>query len=299
MSAQGAISCRAAPVGPLRRLPDEADLDFINQRLDVHGFEASPLRWQGDWVRGRHEEWRLRSVYQPIYRVLPDGIEGWGVEALARVADGFGGQIAPTVLFAAETSPRRTVFLDRQLRCLHLLNFLLQRPQPGLRLALNVNAQHLVNVAEGLGLFFAEIVAQLQVAPSQICLEVVEDAVSDPVRLLSAVQRYRELGFQIALDDFGQGASNLERVWLLEPDLVKLDKVLLRHALMRPAVRDKLAQLVEILHLHGAKVLAEGVECEWQLTIAREAGCDFVQGYHLARPAERLLPDATVQLCGV
>ena len=68
------------------------------------------------------------------------------------------------------------------------------------------------------------------------------------------------------MDDFGQGASNLERVWLLEPDYVKLDKVLMRRALMRPALRDKLTELVAILKLHGAKVVGEGIESEMQLT---------------------------------
>ncbi|NWK78774.1 EAL domain-containing protein [Aquitalea sp. LB_tupeE] len=269
--------------------PIEHDLAFINQLLNAHQFEQYPLNLQAGRVRGRHEEWRFRSVFQPVYALEADGTTRlWSVEALARVTDSFGGQLIPTVLFAAETSPRRSVFLDRQLRCLHLLNFLLQHPGPDLILSLNVNAQHLVNVSEAHGQFFAEVLQQLNIPASHICLEVVEDAVSDPLRLLEAVQRYRSLGFKIALDDFGQGASNLERVWLLEPDYVKLDKVLMRHALMRPSVRDKLAKLVDILHLHGALVVGEGIESAMQLDIARAAGCDFVQGFHLARPAELL-----------
>lgn len=274
---------------PAQLAPIERDLAYLNQLLNAHQFEQQPLSLQAGRVRGRHEEWRFRSVYQPIYALEANGATRlWSVEALARVTDGFGGQLIPTVLFAAETSPRRSVFLDRQLRCLHLLNFLLQHPPADLVLSLNVNAQHLVNVSETHGQFFAEVLQYLQIPTSQICLEVVEDAVSDPMRLYEAVQRYRSLGFRIALDDFGQGASNLERVWLLEPDYVKLDKVLMRHALMRPGVRDKLARLVDILHLHGAKVVGEGIESAMQLDIARAAGCDFVQGFHLARPGEQL-----------
>lgn len=273
---------------PAALAPIERDLAFINQLLNAHQFEQHPLSLQAGRVRGRHEEWRFRSVFQPIYALENGTTRLWSVEALARVTDSFGGQLIPTVLFAAETSPRRSVFLDRQLRCLHLLNFLLQQPASDLVLSLNVNAQHLVNVSETHGQFFAEVLQQLGIPASRICLEVVEDAVSDPLRLLEAVQRYRSLGFQIALDDFGQGASNLERVWLLEPDYVKLDKVLMRHALMRPGVRDKLARLVDILHLHGALVVGEGIESTMQLDIARAAGCDFVQGFHLARPAELL-----------
>ena len=265
----------------------QAALPELNLMLARHGFEAEPLCWREGRVRGRHEDWRFRSVFQPVYRLQDGEPRLWSVEALARVSDRFGGQLIPTVLFAAETTPRRTVYVDRQLRCLHLLNFLLQSPPPGLLLSLNVNAQHLVNVSESHGQFFAEALQLLGVEPRHVCLEIVEDAVSDPVRLHGAVQLPRS-GLLISLDDFGQGASNLERVWLLEPDYVKLDKVLMRRALMRPALRDKLTELVAILKLHGAKVVGEGIESEMQLDIARAAGCDFVQGFHLARPADCL-----------
>lgn len=275
----------------LQGLPTQEDLDYLNDLLRKHQFEPYPLSLNAGKVRGKHEDWQFRSVFQPIYRLDEDNaISLWSVEALARVSDAFGGQLPPTVLFAAETSPRRTVFLDRQLRCLHLLNFLLQMPDSSLVLSLNVNAQHLVNVSEAHGQFFADVLAYLNVPANRICLEIVEDAVNDPIRLHTAVKRYRDLGFTISLDDFGQGASNLERVWLLEPDYVKLDKVLMRHALMRPAVRDKLVRLVDILHLHGAKVVGEGIESEKQLAIARDVACDYVQGFYLAKPNE-WLPD--------
>ena len=134
----------------------QAALPELNLMLARHGFEAEPLCWREGRVRGRHEDWRFRSVFQPVYRLQDGEPRLWSVEALARVSDRFGGQLIPTVLFAAETTPRRTVYVDRQLRCLHLLNFLLQSPPPGLLLSLNVNAQHLVNVSESHGQFFAE-----------------------------------------------------------------------------------------------------------------------------------------------
>jgi EAL domain-containing protein (putative c-di-GMP-specific phosphodiesterase class I) len=209
------------------------------------------------------------------------------VEALARVTDSFGGQLIPTVLFAAETSPRRSVFLDRQLRCLHLLNFLLQHPGPDLILSLNVNAQHLVNVSEAHGQFFAEVLQKLNIPASRICLEVVEDAVSDPLRLLEAVQRYAAWVSHCA-----------GRFW---PGRIQSGARLAAGAGLRQAGQGadapcadapqrarQAGRLVDILHLHGAQVVGEGIESAMQLDIARAAGCDFVQGFHLARPAELL-----------
>ncbi|MCW3479335.1 EAL domain-containing protein [Neisseriaceae bacterium JH1-16] len=267
---------------------DATKLDYINRLLARHGFESAPLTRHPSRIGAHHEDWRFRSVFQPIFSLRGTNLAPHALEALARVADRSGSQFPPTLMFAAETSSKRTVFLDRLLRSLHLLNFLRQSPPAGLSLFLNVNAQHLVNVSETHGSYFADVLAELGVPASQICLEVVEDAVNDPGRLLEAVKSYRNLGFRIALDDFGQGASNLERVWLLEPDYVKLDKRLMRLALMRPGLRDTLTQLVEILHLHGAQVISEGIESGRQLDIAREAGCDYAQGFHLAMPIETL-----------
>jgi len=273
---------------------DAAKLDYINRLLARHGFESAPLTQHPSRIGAHHEDWRFRSVFQPIFSLRGGALTPYALEALARVSDRSGSQFPPTLMFAAETSPKRTVFLDRLLRSLHLLNFLRQSPPSGLSLFLNVNAQHLVNVSGTHGSYFADVLAELGVSAGQICLEVVEDAVSDPARLLEAINSYRQLGFRIALDDFGQGASNLERVWLLEPDYVKLDKRLMRLALMQPGVRDTLSQLVEILHLHGAKVISEGIESGRQLDIARQTGCDYAQGFHLAMPIETLQYSATL-----
>lgn len=274
--------------------PAMAALSLVNARLGRYGVVPAPLRCTAPTqpVLGQLEDWRLRSVFQPIFALgeEPHSVP-YAVEALARVTGSCGTPLLPSILFAIETAPPRTVLLDRLLRCLHLLNFLRQSPPAGVRLFLNVNAQHLINVSERHGQFFAEVLAALAMPAARVCLEIVEDEVSDPLRLLEAVSRYRELGFAIALDDFGQGASNLERVWLLQPDYVKLDKMLMRQALMHPAQRDKLGRLVDVLHQHGARVVGEGIESERQLAIARAAGCDFAQGYHLGRPAEALPAD--------
>ncbi len=261
--------------------------ELLNPVLTAQGFEAAPLFARDERWFARHDDWTFASAFQPLYAL--SGTQAMvGAEALVRVRDRAGSLLPPLMLFAAETSTRRTVYLDRLLRCLHVANFLPAAHRRDGLLFLNVNAQHLVNVSEHHGQFFAAVLDSLAIEPGQVCLEIVEDAVSDPERLLLAVQRYRQLGFAIALDDFGQGASNLERVWLLEPDYVKLDKALMQRALMHPDLRDKLGQLVDILHSYDAQVVAEGIESERQWQIARETGCDFAQGYYLGRPEERL-----------
>lgn len=89
----------------------------------------------------------------------------------------------------------------------------------------------------------------------------------------------------IALDDFGAGHSNIDRVWQLQPDIVKLDRQLIQQAAETPRVACLLPRLVSLLHEAGAFVLIEGVETQREALLAMECDADFVQGFYFARPA--------------
>ena len=106
----------------------------------------------------------------------------------------------------------------------------------------------------------------------------------------------RSDGCLIALDDFGAGHSNLDRVWRLRPAIVKLDRSLVRRGALDAQARRMVAQLVALLHHCGALVLMEGVETREEALLAFEANADLVQGDLFAPPAERLAdPDAAAQ----
>ncbi len=119
----------------------------------------------------------------------------------------------------------------------------------------------------------------------RIVLEITERALAArPAELLCTVERVRELGWGIALDDVGAETASLAFMALLAPDVVKLD---LRLVQDRPS-----AGAAEVMHAvnayaerSGARVLAEGIETPAHLATARALGATLGQGYLFGRPS--------------
>lgn len=104
----------------------------------------------------------------------------------------------------------------------------------------------------------------------------------------SVLAELREKGVLLAIDDLGAGFSNLKYITELEPDIVKLDRELVKGVSAGTRQFGLLESITELCHRMGAKVVAEGVETEEELEAVIQANVDYCQGYLLARPA--LLP---------
>jgi len=122
-----------------------------------------------------------------------------------------------------------------------------------------------------------------------VVIEVLEHQIGNEILLDKSIQYYRNLGCLIAIDDFGVGQSNFDRIWRLNPQIVKLDRMVMEQADNSADVRRVLPGFVSLIHQAGSLVLIEGVETEAQAMIALEADVDFVQGYYFARPASEIL----------
>src|ERR1700733_2222342 len=135
-----------------------------------------------------------------------------------------------------------------------------------------------------------KICAQHKVDIKQIVLEITEgekDYDPEPMRIM--MQEYRSAGAKFALDDLGSGHSSILRLAAIRPDFVKLDQGLVRgaHAAQGQAVFMK--AISEAAHQLQIPVIAEGVETADDLKHCIDIGADLVQGYFLARPAEKAL----------
>ena len=124
--------------------------------------------------------------------------------------------------------------------------------------------------------------------PRHLTLELTETAaMEDGVLALDLLTRLRMKGFQLAIDDFGVGYSSMVQLAKLPFSELKLDKAFVIAADHSREARTIIKSAVDLGHQLDLKVIAEGVETDAALAFLRETGCDFMQGYYIARPMER------------
>jgi EAL domain-containing protein (putative c-di-GMP-specific phosphodiesterase class I) len=120
----------------------------------------------------------------------------------------------------------------------------------------------------------------------RIVLELTEHTrVRDYEGLRVCLDRFRDRGVRIAVDDAGAGYAGLQHILNLQPDVIKLDIMLTRDVDTDPARRALSACLVTFADEIGAEVVAEGIETLAALEALRALGIRWGQGFYLARPA--------------
>jgi len=117
------------------------------------------------------------------------------------------------------------------------------------------------------------------------CLEICEQQLlGDPSNLIGPVDAFKRYGISIAVDDVGFGNTCLESLILLEPDVIKLDKKYVRGIAQNSLVERSLRRTLKVAEDLGAKVIAEGIETQEDLTRLKELGVPYGQGYFLGMP---------------
>ncbi len=219
------------------------------------------------------------SVFQPIVSLTHQRTVGY--EALARSWCNQGNPVSPAELFSRPGNEWESVLLDRLCRYIHIKNF--QHLAKNCWLFLNISPQ-VIALGGQFDAYFGQLIQTLQFPPHQIVAEIVEHSTLDVKLLEESVEYYRQLGCLTAIDDFGAGHSNFERIWTLRPDIVKLDRSMICRASQDKRAQSLLSGIVDLLHQASCLVLIEGVETEEQSLIAMDAGVDFIQGYFFAKP---------------
>jgi EAL domain-containing protein (putative c-di-GMP-specific phosphodiesterase class I) len=203
-------------------------------------------------------------VLQPIVDLVTS--EPVAVEALSRFLEG-----PPAEVFEQARRDGSGAALEASA----IVAALADRPT-GMMLSLNVGVDTLTApaVREALSGDLAGII-----------LEITEQSeIDNNVEVMAAIRDYRLRGAVIAVDDWGQGFSDMGRLMVLRPDIVKLDMSLV-HGIDSDyhvgAVRAAVAWADSV----GAKLCAEGIETEHQLEALRALGVHYGQGFLLGRPA--------------
>jgi PAS domain S-box-containing protein len=133
-----------------------------------------------------------------------------------------------------------------------------------------------------------DILQRSDMLPARIVLELTERfAVADYKPLVRAMDRLRESGVRIAVDDAGAGFASMRHILQLKPDLIKLDRSIISGIDADPGRRALGGAMVSFAAELGAILVAEGIETETELSTVTELGMNAGQGYLLGRPSLR------------
>ncbi len=123
-------------------------------------------------------------------------------------------------------------------------------------------------------------------SPECIELEITESSlVHNPAEAARTLEALKALGLSIAVDDFGTGYSSLSYFRRFPVDTIKIDKAFVAEATSDPDTAEIIRAIIAMGHSLGCLLVAEGVETFGELRFLRRAGCDWMQGYYLARPS--------------
>ncbi len=209
----------------------------------------------------------VRSVYQPIFDLSSRDVVG--VEALARWP-GLG--VSPDLAFGLARDLGRVDELDALCQQAAIDGILGAALPAGFGVFVNVEPDASVRA-----------LAQSGFGPG-IVVEITERAMlDDPGSLLTSVQRMRERGCGIAIDDVGAVPDSLALLPFLAPDVIKLDLSLVQ---ARPSTEQAriLTAISAYAERTGATILAEGIETQRHLDQALALGATVAQGWYFARP---------------
>lgn len=161
---------------------------------------------------------------------------------------------------------------------------------------LNISPDVLMNQDSRVGETL-KYIEEIGLKPQQVVIELTENAATTDYQLLrDATHHYRAMGFEIAIDDLGEGFSGL-RMWSeLRPDYVKIDQHFIQGINHDPLKLQFVRSIQEIAKKSGARIIAEGIETEQELLVIRDIGIAYGQGYHITRPQPNPISSAPIHI---
>lgn len=225
----------------------------------------------------------------PYFQPIVDTSSGLvaGYEALARrYAEDGSVQTAAPIFTDQSLSSEYRMNVDRSVRRLAMSK--IPELADGQFLSVNLSPEWIQSLDDLNTTPTIELVRELGVNPSQVMIEITE-LNGDLHKLLRLSEMYRREGMKIAIDDFGAGFSQLDRVADLSPDIIKLDMRLFKEG-MQGGKHGALVQLMGELGARlGTRIVCEGVETEEEFNYALQCNASYVQGFLFSPATEHLM----------
>jgi EAL domain-containing protein (putative c-di-GMP-specific phosphodiesterase class I) len=225
----------------------------------------------------------LRTAFQPIFAFHENTLAIAAFEGLIRPYR-HGQPVQPAAFLAALPVGDR-LQVETLARTLHLANAATCLPESA-SVFVNFDPSIFVDrsIASAALSDTRNTLAQVGIKPGRVVCEVTEQRSASQQVLRDFVRSFRQAGFRIAIDDYGAEDSDIERIRVLRPEIVKFDAHWVARLMETGPGLGLLKAMVGIFAGQGITTVFEGIEESRQIGLAEQAGVAMVQGFALARP---------------
>ncbi len=222
----------------------------------------------------------VKVEFQPIYSLNTKKFIG--LEALARGM--YNGEIvSPYFMFECAKKENCTLELDRVCREKAMRAFSTETSAP--TLYINFETSVLNGIVSGTGEIL-KTANENNISPQNIVIELHEAKVKDSYNLLMFVDYYRSRGFRIALDNVSDGLETMNRIMLINPDIIKIDRAIVSNINTNTYNQEVFKSIINIAKQIGALTVAEGVETVDEVITCLLMEVDYFQGFYFQKPEQ-------------
>ncbi|MBQ9448411.1 MAG: EAL domain-containing protein [Acholeplasmatales bacterium] len=231
----------------------------------------------------------FKVYYQPKISILGDKYKLTSAEALVRWVHPELGFISPGMFIPLFEENGNIKILDQYVWNEAAKQIKIWKDKFNIIIPISINVSRADMFDESIVDIINNIVKDNGIKQSDLYLEITESAYNNETdQIIGIIERFKELGFKIEIDDFGSGYSSLNTLATLPFDVLKLDMKFV-HDMFK---NDKTLKMVEIVseiakHLN-VKLIAEGVETKEQLDMLKKLKYDIIQGYYFSKPVDSL-----------
>jgi EAL domain-containing protein (putative c-di-GMP-specific phosphodiesterase class I) len=218
--------------------------------------------------------------FQPIYSLNSKKIIG--LEALSRGKYGEE-TVSPYFLFRYAREMGQALTLDRTCREKAMKAFANDATAPFLFMNFETSVLNDVTPGNGEILKYAE---ENGINPDNIVIELNESNVNDAYDLLMFVDFYRSKGFLIALDNVSGGLETQNRIMLVNPDIIKIDRAIIANIESNTYNQEVFKSIINTAKQIGAMTIAVGVETVDEVITCMLMGVDYFQGFYFSKPEQ-------------
>lgn len=230
-----------------------------------------------------NDEFRL--YYQPVIDIEADRISGF--EALIRWEHPKRGFVLPDDFIPQAESTAAIIPMGEWVakKAVSTMKKWKEKYQIPFNLRININISTKQFLQPDLFEKIYSIVNEASVSPESIGLEITESAFMEDMKTANLqLLEFRSKNFSIYMDDFGSGYSSLSYLMHFPMNALKIDKSFVKWMHIDEMSEEIVKSVIGLAHNLKMKVVAEGVDDAQHLSMLKDLGCDFAQGYYFAKP---------------